>query len=56
MLVGVKILVIRANTDRVNDSLLGKTYKYFPEACNITPAFDNDSVIGVSAMTWEKPT
>ena len=45
---GVKILVIRA--------LLGKTYKNFAKACNITPAFDNDSVIGVSAMTWEKPT
>ena len=42
MLVGVKILVIRAITGRVNDSLLGKTYKYFPEACNITPAFDNN--------------
>jgi len=41
---------------RVNDSLHEQKYKYFADACDITPVFESDSVIELSAMTWAPPT
>ena len=47
-----KILVIRANTCVSMIRCTNKNTKYFAGACNITPAFESDSVIQMWAMAW----